>query len=104
MNKESGAVLALNLSSSIFAHFTADNVNSNDSSVDGKNTFHATQVAAWQRGPETAAHLSNLRPSVVTSLDIPDGMQQLDPVNIVEGKSVPLFADCTNGVVYRKRR
>ena len=93
MNNESGAVVPPNLNSSIFTHFTADNIDINDSSVDGKNTFHATQVAAWQRGPETAAHLSNLRPSIITSLDIPDGMQQLDPVNIVEGKSVPLFAD-----------
>ena len=93
MNNESGPVVPPNLNPSIFTYFTAENIDINDSSVDGKNTFHAPQVAAWQRGPETAAHLSSLRSSVMASLDIPDGMQQLDPVNIVEGKSVPLFAD-----------
>ena len=34
-----------------FVHFTCDNIDINDSSLDGKNSFHATQVAAWQRGP-----------------------------------------------------
>ena len=82
MNNERGAVVPPNLNSSIFTHFTADNIDINDSSVDGKNTFHATQVAAWQRGPKTAAHMSNLRPSVITSLDIPDGMQQLWKVKV----------------------
>ncbi len=90
MNNDNGAVVPPNLNAAIFTHFTADNI---DSSLDGKNTFHATQVAAWQRGPETTAHLSHLRPSVKTSLAIPEAMQQLDVANVVEGKSAPLFTD-----------
>jgi hypothetical protein len=39
-----------NLKDKAFTHFTADNIDINDSTLDGKNTFHATQMAAWQRG------------------------------------------------------
>ena len=34
----------------VFTLFTADNIDINDSTLDGKNTVHATQMAAWQRG------------------------------------------------------
>lgn len=47
MNEKNGAVIPPNLNPETFTHFTADNIDINDSSLDGKNTFHATQVAAW---------------------------------------------------------
>ena len=49
MKNDNGAVVPPNLNAAIFTHFTADNIDINDSSLDGKNTFHAIQVAAWQR-------------------------------------------------------
>ena len=45
-----------------FTHFTADNIDFNDSTLDGKNAFHAT-AAAWQRGPSTDVQLNYLFPS-----------------------------------------
>jgi len=47
----SEAVLPPNLVRNRFVHFSADNIDINECSLDGKNSFHATQVAAWQRGP-----------------------------------------------------
>ena len=43
MNEENGSVVPPNLSPGTFTHFTADNIDINDSTLDGKNTFHAAQ-------------------------------------------------------------
>ena len=53
MDPTTGAVTPPNLLPDRFVHFTCDNIDINDTSFDGKNSFHATQVAAWQRGPES---------------------------------------------------
>ena len=49
MIMSNGAVVPPNLVSNIFIHFTCDNIDLNGSSLDGKNSFHVTQVslAAW---------------------------------------------------------
>jgi hypothetical protein len=39
------------------------NIDINDSTLDGKNTFHATQMAAWQRGIGNGLQLDKLLPS-----------------------------------------
>ena len=49
MDPDTGAVVPPNLVPESFVHFTCDNIDINDSTFDGKNTFHATQLAAWQR-------------------------------------------------------
>lgn len=59
INKDNDAVPP-NLTFGRFTHFTADNIDVNDSTLDGKNTFHATQVAAWERGTAPDAKLSEL--------------------------------------------
>lgn len=43
--RKCGVVFPPKLSSNVFIHYTADNIDINDSTVDGKNTFHATQTA-----------------------------------------------------------
>jgi hypothetical protein len=79
MNRDNGAVVPPNLSSDVFTHYTAVNIDINDSTLDGKNTFHATQVAAWQRGPAPDAQLSQLKPSSNVTLKIPEAMEKLIP-------------------------
>ena len=54
--------------------FTADNIDINDSLLDGKDTFHATQVPGWQRGPDKIKHLARLRPADRTTLVIPEAL------------------------------
>ena len=44
MNPETGAVIPPNLQDGKFVHFTCDNIDINENSLDGKNSFHATQV------------------------------------------------------------
>ena len=53
MNITNGAVVPPTLVPRRFLHFTCDNVDINDGGLDGLNSFHATQVAAWQRGPSS---------------------------------------------------
>ena len=52
--------------------FTANNIDINDSLLGGKDTFHATQVPGWQRGPNKTKHLASLRPADRTALVIPE--------------------------------
>ena len=51
MNYENDAVIPPNLVHGEFVHFSADSIDINDATLDGKNIFHGTQMAAWQRGP-----------------------------------------------------
>ena len=47
MNTENGTVIPVNLAEGRLIHFTADNIDINEGTLDGQNTFHATQYAAW---------------------------------------------------------
>ena len=44
-------VLITDLNRDNFMQFTANHIAINDSLLGGKNTFHATQIPGWQRGP-----------------------------------------------------
>ena len=43
-----GAVIPPYLTEGRFNHFSADNIDINDGTLDGIHTFHATHYAAWQ--------------------------------------------------------
>ena len=60
---ENGTVIPVNLADGRFIHFTADNIDINEGTLDRQNTFHATQYAAWQRGPESVGVLQNITPT-----------------------------------------
>ena len=91
MDAETGAVVPQNLVPGKFTHFTADNIDIADASLDGKNTFHATQFAAWQRGPEQYKLLNRLAFAKESTLTIPEAMENLIAVEIAEGKTEPVF-------------
>ena len=94
MDTNSGAIIPPNLVHGRFVHFTADNIDINDSSLSGKNTFHATQMAAWQRGPAPDFLLSDLTPSKNKKLQVPQVMDELTSIDITEGHvDMPFMAD-----------
>jgi len=84
MNNITGAVTPPNFVPDRFVHFTCDNIDINDSSLYGKDSFHATQIAAWQRGPESDMGFKNLRPSKKTTLEVPAVMEELLPAEVIE--------------------
>jgi hypothetical protein len=63
-----------------FVHFSADNIDILDETLDGKNTFHATQIAAWQRGAENSSLLDGVNPSIKRSLNIPESMDKIETI------------------------
>ena len=92
MDTETGNLLPVNLTPNRFSHFTADNIDINDSTLDGKDTFHATQVAAWQRGPEEMIVFATVNASSSErKLNVREVMNTLIPVHVIEGKSEPRF-------------
>ena len=79
-----------------FTHYTIDNIDIKDHTLDGTNTFHATQMAAWQRGPEPDNVLSELHPSSDTLLRVPEILDSLLPANIQNGKVLPSFSNAVD--------
>ena len=77
LDPETGGVMPPTLVPGKFVHFSADNIDILDETMYGKNTFHATQIAAWQRGAETSQEklLQNLRPSTKHSLSVPESIE-----------------------------
>ena len=72
-----------------FVHFSADNTDILDETIDGKNTFHATQIAAWQREAESNLTLANLKPSTNHSTNVPESMEKIYPVAV--RRNSPVF-------------
>jgi len=73
LDTQTGAVVPQNLVVGRFVHFSGDNLDINDSTLDGKNTFHATQLAAWQRGPpalDSTNPLTSIEPSKCSTLKV----------------------------------
>ena len=94
MNTENGAVTPVNLAEGRFTHFTADNIDINEGTLDGQNTFHATQYAAWQRGPESVGILQNIMPTKSTTLKVPDeSFNQKHVVLTVDQALFPLLME-----------
>jgi len=60
-----------------------------DKTMDGKNTFHSTQIAVWQRGAESNLTLENLKPSTKHSLSVPESIEKNYPVAVK--RSSPVF-------------
>ena len=54
---------------------TANNIDINDSLLDRKDTFHATQVPGCQKDPNKTKHLASLRPADRTALVIPEALR-----------------------------
>ena len=51
MSINTGAVIPPNLVNNRFVYFNCDNIDISDSSLDGKDTFNATQVTPWHSIP-----------------------------------------------------
>ena len=84
MNMANRAVVPPNLVSNRFVHFTFDNIDINDSTLDGINIFHATQVAAWQCGPALDMMLQCLKLLNENTTRVPAVAEELIPARIGE--------------------
>ena len=92
MDLETGAVIPHGLVPGRFTFYSADNVDINEGTLDAKNTFHATQMAAWHWGPPPEPVLDTLKPSKDRKLTVPEAMDTLMPAQAIEGKAKPVFS------------
>lgn len=89
-----------NLVHNEFAQYST-NIDINDSTVGGKDTSHATQVAVWQRGEGEDVNLAQLQPAKQTTFAVPQAMDRIISANIVEGKSMPAFPQNVDIVIFQ---
>ena len=84
LDKKSGAVIPQNLVPGRFIHFSADNIDIKDESLDGKNMFHATQMAAYQRSDGESiipfSHINKI--SKNKTLQVPEVLTQIEKISI----------------------
>ena len=76
---DSGAVIPPNLVKDKFVFISADNIGINEGTLDGRSTFHATQMAVWQRGPSAGSALDGIRLSKNETVAVPDAMNEIIP-------------------------
>ena len=91
MDQATGAIIPSNLVPNKFIHYTADNIDILDETLDGKNTFHATQMATWQRGQEADVELQKLEPFTRHTLIVPDALEKLYHANVSPALNEPVF-------------
>ena len=80
MDEETGTVIPPNMKENTFIHYTCDNIDILDDTIDGKNTFHAAQMASWQRGQGLDVALENLEVSSSRTLHVPNAIEKLHNV------------------------
>lgn len=71
-----------------FAHFSVDNIDVLEDTVDGKNTFHATQMCMWQRGPSPDIETDSVKIGQEKTID----MKALEEINAVYEVHMPVTA------------
>lgn len=76
---DDGAVVPQNLVKGRFVHFSTDNVDINEYTLDGKGTLHATQVAAWQCDAPEGDVLIGIDISKPGTFQIPEAMTDIIP-------------------------
>ena len=84
-----GTVVPPNVKQGNFIHFSVDNIDILDETMDGKNTFHATQIAAWQRGYDNVSLLDGIGPLKKQIFDVPESMGRVNPIDM--RTSIPVF-------------
>jgi hypothetical protein len=98
LDETTGAVIPTNIEANKFIHYTCDNIDILDETLDGKNTFHTTQMAAWQRSQASDESLKDLEPSTKRTLNVPSALEELHPVRITPGTCAPVFSTPVNEI------
>ena len=110
LDKKTGTVIPQNIvRGGGLIHYSADNIDIKDGgSLDGKNTFNALQMAAYQRndvrGSAPFSHIQEL--SKKQAIKVPDELTRIEKVFVIEkvnpidGYTVDLDSFKTNNVTY----
>ncbi len=102
LGQATGAIIPPNVVANKFIHYTCDNIDILDETLDGKNTFHATQMAAWQRSQTNDVSLLDIELSRRHTLIVPSILEELHPVPITVGKCKPVLTLHVEEVWFRQ--
>lgn len=91
-----GAIIPPNLEANKFIHYSCDSIDILDETLDGKNTFHGTQMAPWQRRQASDEHFKNLEPLTKRTLSVPIAVEELHPARITPGICTLVFTAPVN--------
>jgi len=87
--KDGYVYIPSSLANGVFTHFSCDNVDVLECTLDGKNTFHSTQMMAWQRstdtGPRSEEPVGPVNTKVIDK-DVMKVYQTIDDANMTKGK------------------
>ena len=82
-----------NLTEGRFLQFSADNIDIIEETLDGRGTFHATQMIAFQRGAPLNRIQKELHMGQERSLKVPAELQQLTQAPKYTSHAQPQFAE-----------
>lgn len=82
-----------NLTEGRFLQFSADNIDIIEETLDGRGTFHATQMIAFQRGAPLNRIQKELHMGQERSLKVPAELQQLTQAPKYTSRAQPQFAE-----------
>lgn len=81
---------------------STDNIDMLDVSHNGKNTFHASQIAAWQRDPSCKTNNPETLKSSTKTLSAPNTLaKSIPPVKPVRIPEAECDKNCSAHLVYR---
>ena len=86
VDQATGAIIPPNVVANKFIHYTFDKIDILDETLDGKNTFHATQMAARRRGKTNYASLKHIEPSIRQASIVPTVLEELHHVSTSPGR------------------
>ena len=78
-----------NVERGIFAHFSCDNIDVLESTVDGRNTFHSTQMVMWQRKSTDTFITDNLGSRAARKLDRTTSTETLKTLHDLDKAQLP---------------
>ena len=91
LDPNTAAVIPPNLVPGKFVFYTTVNIDILYETLDGMDTFHATQVAAWQRGPAADIKLDTMDQSTERRLGVQEVTERLSLANMPAVGPTPIF-------------
>ena len=86
-----------------FVQFAADHLDMQESTVDGKGSFHVTQMGAFQRGPPSPVSSTITKIEKSTALGkIPQDFHQLESMEVCRRPSPHFCITCGKTVVVKQ--
>ena len=83
----------MNITRNTFCQFAADNIDILEETLDGKDTFHATQMVVFQRSQQESENTCEIPIGKEKSITVPAELNELLDAPKITGRSCPKYND-----------